>query len=205
SWYGTKFHGRSTANGDRYDLYGMTAAHKTLPIPAYVLVTNLENNRSAVVRVNDRGPFGSNRVIDLSYAAAGKLGFAEKGVAFVEVVAIDVDNWPSRELPQPQAPEPVPPLRAAPPALLPPSAAGADGYLVQVGAFAQRASAEDLRSRLSAVQPHPVSIETTASAPVLYRVRLGPFSDRTRAEQARGEILDTRLIDNARVVEAGAQ
>ena len=120
SWYGTKFHGESTANGDRYDLYGMTAAHKTLPIPTYVLVTNLENNRQAIVRVNDRGPFVSNRIIDLSYAAATKLGYADKGTAFVEVVAIDVDNWPPREVPEP-APKVTPPLLPVPPAPQPPS------------------------------------------------------------------------------------
>jgi peptidoglycan lytic transglycosylase len=96
SWYGTKFHGESTANGERYDLYGMTAAHCTLPIPAYVLVTNLDNGKQCVVRVNDRGPFAEGRLIDLSYAAATKLGYAHKGTARVEVSAIDVDNWPPR-------------------------------------------------------------------------------------------------------------
>jgi rare lipoprotein A len=94
SWYGSKFHGESTANGETYDAMAMTAAHCTLPIPSYVQVTNLENGRRAIVRVNDRGPFVDNRVIDLSYAAATKLGYANKGTALVEVVAIDVDNWP---------------------------------------------------------------------------------------------------------------
>lgn len=96
SWYGTKFHGENTANGERYDIYEMTAAHCTLPIPTYVLVTNLENGRQCVVRVNDRGPFVSDRLIDLSYAAATKLGYVGKGTAQVEVAAIDPDDWPPR-------------------------------------------------------------------------------------------------------------
>lgn len=93
SWYGTKFHGRDTANGETFDLYGMTAAHKTLPLPSYVKVTNLENGLSVTLRVNDRGPFYSDRVIDLSFAAAKKLGYAEKGVARVKVEGIDPHQW----------------------------------------------------------------------------------------------------------------
>ena len=89
SWYGTKFHGRKTSSGERYDMYQMTAAHKTLPLPTYALVKNLENGRSAIVRVNDRGPFVSGRIIDLSYAAARKLGVDKQGVARVEVLSID--------------------------------------------------------------------------------------------------------------------
>src|SRR5450830_1273116 len=93
SWYGTKFHGQNTANGEVYDLYGMSAAHKTLPLPSYVRVTNLDNNRSVILRVNDRGPFYSDRIIDLSYAAAKKLGYAEIGTARVKVEGIDPQEW----------------------------------------------------------------------------------------------------------------
>lgn len=93
SWYGTKFHGQATANGEAYDLYGMTAAHKTLPLPSYVRVTNLDNGKSVIVRVNDRGPFYSDRVIDLSFAAAKKLGYAESGTARVRVEGIDPHEW----------------------------------------------------------------------------------------------------------------
>ena len=93
SWYGTKFHGQATANGEAYDLYGMTAAHKTLPLPSYVRVTNLENGKSVVLRVNDRGPFYSDRIIDLSFAAAKKLGYAETGTARVQVEGIDPQTW----------------------------------------------------------------------------------------------------------------
>src|SRR5476651_123959 len=93
SWYGTKFHGQNTANGEVYDLYGMSAAHKTLPLPSYVRVTNLDNNRTVILRVNDRGPFYSDRIIDLSYAAAKKLGYAEIGTARVKVEGIDPQQW----------------------------------------------------------------------------------------------------------------
>ena len=93
SWYGTKFHGQATANGETYDLCGMTAAHKTLPLPSYVRVTNLDNGKSVIVRVNDRGPFYSDRVIDLSFAAAKKLGYAETGTARVKVEGIDPVQW----------------------------------------------------------------------------------------------------------------
>lgn len=93
SWYGTKFHGQATANGENYDLYGMSAAHKTLPLPCYVRVTNLDNGRTVIVRVNDRGPFYSDRVIDLSFAAAKKLGYAEIGTARVRVEGIDPAQW----------------------------------------------------------------------------------------------------------------
>lgn len=93
SWYGTKFHGQATANGEKYDLYGMTAAHKTLPLPSYVKVTNLDNGRSVILRVNDRGPFYSNRIIDLSFAAAKKLGYADTGTARVKVEGIDPAQW----------------------------------------------------------------------------------------------------------------
>lgn len=93
SWYGTKFHGQATANGEAYDLYGMTAAHKTLPLPSYVRVTNLDNGKSVIVRVNDRGPFYSDRIIDLSFAAAKKLGYAESGTARVQVEGIDPQEW----------------------------------------------------------------------------------------------------------------
>jgi len=92
SWYGKKFHGRKTSNGERYNMYAMTAAHKSLPLPTYVRVTNLTNRRSTVVRVNDRGPFHGKRIIDLSYSAARKLGMAAKGIAMVEVRAIDPGN-----------------------------------------------------------------------------------------------------------------
>jgi rare lipoprotein A len=108
SWYGTKFHGQATANGETYDLYGMTAAHKTLPLPSYVRVTNLDNGKTAILRVNDRGPFYSDRIIDLSFAAAKKLGYAESGTARVKVEGIDPNEWWA------QQGQPVPMVLAAP-------------------------------------------------------------------------------------------
>nr|WP_136252495.1 septal ring lytic transglycosylase RlpA family protein [Ningiella ruwaisensis] len=92
SWYGQKFHGHTTANGETFDMFSLTAAHKTLPLPSFVQVTNLENNKSAVIRVNDRGPFHDDRIIDLSYAAAKKLGFHNKGVTKVKVEVIHVSQ-----------------------------------------------------------------------------------------------------------------
>lgn len=105
SWYGTKFHGQATANGEEYDLYGMSAAHKTLPLPCYVRVTNLENGKTVILRVNDRGPFYSDRIIDLSFAAARKLGYADRGTARVKVEGIDpVRWWAAKGQPVPNAP-----------------------------------------------------------------------------------------------------
>jgi rare lipoprotein A len=96
SWYGRKFHGRQTSSGERYDMYGMTAAHPTLPIPSYVRVTNVRNGRSVVVRVNDRGPFLSRRVIDLTYTAAYKLGYVDSGSTEVDVELLSPAGGPSR-------------------------------------------------------------------------------------------------------------
>lgn len=133
SWYGRKFHGRLTANGETYDMYAMSAAHKSLPLPTFVRITNLDNGRKITLRVNDRGPFHDNRLIDLSYSAARALGFADKGTAPVVVEALDATNYP----------EPV--AAAAPtnePTIRQPS------YYLQAGAFSQRLAAESLRQRL---------------------------------------------------------
>ena len=100
SWYGTKFHGRLTSNGEVYNMYGMTAAHKSLPIPSYAKVTNTENGRSIVVRINDRGPFHDERLIDLSYVGAMKLGYADRGTAKVLIEAIDTDTKTRPRQPQ---------------------------------------------------------------------------------------------------------
>jgi rare lipoprotein A len=93
SWYGKKFHGYRTSSGDIYDMYGMTAAHKNLPLPTYVKVVNLDNGKTAIVKVNDRGPFHRDRIIDLSYAAAHKLGILGNGTAKVEVIALEPDKY----------------------------------------------------------------------------------------------------------------
>ena len=112
SWYGKKFHGNLTSNRETYDMYQMTAAHKTLPLPTYVRVRNLANDKTVVVRVNDRGPFVHNRIIDLSYAAAIKLDIVRDGTGLVEVTAIDFDeppgDRPTRQAVPPAPPEPTP-------------------------------------------------------------------------------------------------
>lgn len=180
SWYGKKFHGRRTSNGERYDMYAMTAAHRTLPLPTYARVRNLANGRSVIVRVNDRGPFLHNRLIDLSYAAAAKLGILATGTGLVEVETIDFDapREAMREAPQhassqnvpqvPQAPKTV--SAAGPPALKTPQ------MFVQAGAFASRENADLMRQRLERVNLAPVQIVAESRAPAtLYRVRLGPL------------------------------
>lgn len=217
SWYGTKFHGENTANGERYDIYEMTAAHCTLPIPTYVLVTNLENGRQCVVRVNDRGPFVSDRLIDLSYAAATKLGYVGKGTAPVEVVAIDPDDWPPRGYAQggeQKTTKIVPPLvlpaskpavplsdtvSDAPATTAPPLAVTGSLY-VQAGAFANNYAAENLRTRLSNSTGYRVVVQPSQDSRPLYRVRLGPFASASDAEQALAKVQAQR-IDGARIVD----
>ena len=176
SWYGPGFHAQSTSNGERYDMYAMTAAHKTLPLPAYVQVTNLQNGRSVTVRVNDRGPFKDGRIIDLSYTAASKLGILKSGTAFVEVRAVT-----ARE-------------QAENPAVAPAAA-----LFVQAGAFATEANAAKLVGQLRAqgvtnanVRADPVNGQT------LYRVRVGPIPtvqefDRVLARLKKLGIADARL------------
>ena len=154
SWYGPDFHGGSTSTGERYDMYAMTAAHKTLPLPAYVRVTNLQNGRSVVVRVNDRGPFKNNRIIDLSYAAAVRLDMVRDGTALVEVVSVG----------------------QASPAAASPSAAGIQRLFAQAGAFAEESNARRLAERLTVSGLQGVSVNRSSnSGRTLYRVRIGPL------------------------------
>jgi peptidoglycan lytic transglycosylase len=156
SWYGPTFDGLRTSDGDRYDMYAMTAAHKTLPLPCFARVTNLSNGRSVVVKINDRGPFVANRLIDLSYVAAAKLDMLATGTALVEVRAITPDN-------------PVELTRVAesPPATL----------YVQVGAFAVQGHAEQVVARLQAAGLAGAFVfGPPAARGHLYRVRIGPVS-----------------------------
>jgi rare lipoprotein A len=171
SWYGTKFHGRRTSSGETYDMYAMSAAHKTLPLPTYVQVTNLKNQKSVIVKVNDRGPFHSDRLIDLSYAAAVKLGITANGTAPVEVKAIDV---------QPAA-------QTTPPGPV------AGGQFVQVGAFSDRGNAERLVQKISAQMPVPVSISNADNT--YYRVRIGPFQNRQQAQTIQSQLSDLGIND----------
>ena len=152
SWYGPDFHGGRTATGETYDMDAMTGAHPTLPLPTWVRVTNLENGRSVVVRLNDRGPFAKGRIIDLSRAAAEQLDMVRAGTARVEVVSL---------------------ASAAPPAAAPPSPAAA--YYAQAGAFGSRENAESLASRLrDAGIPGVTVTESASGGRPVFRVRAGP-------------------------------
>ena len=179
SWYGPGFHAVRTSVGEPYDMYGMTAAHKTLSLPTYVRVTNLENNRSVVVRVNDRGPFVGNRIIDLSYTAAAKLDMLRKGTAFVEVRAIDpLTNPISSVTPLTSTLLTAPASGSATPTPSLAATSARAGLFVQAGAFTNRTNAERLASRLSSGQYGQVLVRETQSAGrVLYRVRIGPVAD----------------------------
>jgi len=184
SWYGDPFHGRRTSSGEIYDMYKMTAAHKQLPLPSYVEVRNLENNRVATLRVNDRGPFHENRVIDLSYAAALKLGVVGKGTAFVEVRAIDPrTRRPATAAPPPE-PIPPPPVQQRPqpsptpgPAV-PPAVPAVAGIYIQLGAFQDVANARRLAERVESVAPGAVRIrQVDSQGRILHRVQIGPIGD----------------------------
>lgn len=195
SWYGEKFHGHKTSNGEIYDMYQISAAHKTMPIPGFLRVTNLENERSIIVRVNDRGPFHSDRVIDLSYAAAYMLGFDNKGTAMVEVEAI----VPTLAGPGTRPTGGAVATAAARTAAAPVRATIAEGsasssaaqeQYLQVGAFSDLRAAEQLSAKLRDLTSRPVfirSVESGAANQPLHRVRVGPIPD--AAEAAR--IADT--------------
>lgn len=184
SWYGTKFHGRRTSSGEPYDIYKMTAAHKTLPLPTYARVTNLRNGRTIIVKINDRGPFHANRIIDLSYAAAAKLGILEYGTGLVEVEAID----PSKPSPQ-QAPA----TRQA-------SSGEPATLFLQVGAFSNRGNAKRLEQRLQSSGLGDIHIlEASNTSGPLYRVRIGPLATVDDADRVSNSLVslgisDTRVI-----------
>lgn len=177
SWYGKKFHGRRTSSGETYDMYTMTAAHKTLPIPCYARVRNLRNGREVVVRVNDRGPFLENRLIDLSYAAATRLGIVASGTGLVEVTAIALD----RDGESPGTARPVAKTETA---------AAAPTLYIQLGAFAAATNAEQLRAQFARAGFTDVRVHRGDDTN-MYRVRIGPLasieaSDRmlSRAQRA---------------------
>lgn len=173
SWYGVKFHGHKTSNGEVFDMYTMTAAHKSLPIPSYARVTNLDNNKSVIVRVNDRGPFHGDRIIDLSYAAAKKLGYQPTGTARVEVAAITVRKDGTMTLagkPFPDADAPVPVSR--------PDPGQREGLFVQLGSFSQLEGAQGLSKQAGRHATRSVRVRRVETAGGAYhRVQVGPFDD----------------------------
>ncbi|MFA5626910.1 MAG: septal ring lytic transglycosylase RlpA family protein [Thiohalomonadaceae bacterium] len=176
SWYGKKFHGRKTANGEIYNMYALTAAHTSLPLPTYVQVTNLKNGRSVVVRVNDRGPFHDNRLIDLSYAAANKLDIVGTGTGLVEVRALT----PGKPVPSASLI-----AQAGTPAISNPSNNSNFVKLyLQIGAFVSRNNAEQLRSRLNTEALPPVHImQASNNSSAIYRVRVGPIDNVDEADR----------------------
>jgi rare lipoprotein A len=210
SWYGTKFHGRKTSLGEDYDVYTMTAAHKSLPLPTYVRVTNLENGKRAVVRVNDRGPFHEDRVIDLSYAAAYRLGYANKGTALLELEVLDpmAPEWVAkragREYREPamaaRAPESAPVaadslpdvVAGADPGFSPESAASEMQRRVwlQAGAFRSIDGARNLQRNLAALLDQDVTIQTVAG---WHRVRVGPLANDAVLDDALRRLAAARL------------
>ena len=163
SWYGLKFHGRPTANGERFSVYGPTGAHRSLPVPTLVRVTNLENRRSMIVRVNDRGPFHPGRLIDLSYGAALRLGFAEQGTARVRVEALDSTSEDRRQASTPYR-------------------------TLQIAAFSVEASATALAQQATQLIATQVTVNAAeVKGQTLFRVQAGPFvtADALRTAQAQ--------------------
>ena len=175
SWYGRRFHGKKTASGELYDMYAMTAAHPTLPIPSYARVTSLANGRSVVVRINDRGPFHSKRLIDLSYTAAHKLGYLSQGSARVRVESIDpaangIQDGPSSE-----------------------------GLFLQVGAFGQPENAQKLLERIKRELGLDDARIQVVLIGTLHRVQIGPYASEDDARADRAQVRE-RLDLNAVMV-----
>jgi rare lipoprotein A len=182
SWYGSHFHGNPTSNGEIYSMYGMTAAHKTLPIPVYVKVRNLDNNSSVIVRVNDRGPFHDDRLIDLSYVAAKKLGYAEKGTAKVEVMVIDPDTYENNKTPLSDVA--LLPLPASYKLLSNPERQVKGEYpFLQVGAYLSYSAANRTRDQVLDLTSYPVAIRQAAhptEKKALFKVLIGPVADQIK-------------------------
>ena len=176
SWYGKKFHGKKTSIGEIYDMYGMTAASTTLAIPSYARVTNLQNNKSVIVRVNDRGPFLHERIIDLSYTAASKLGIIGAGQGMVEVESLTADD---------NAPAPISPLYKEPiqvtplPSITPPAAEG--NIYLQLGAFSSQGGAERFLNSLRLKLGDTGKQLSLASKNGLVKVRIGPYASKETA------------------------
>ncbi len=213
SWYGKKFHGRRTSSGEPYDMYKLTAAHRELPIPAYVRVTNLDNGRELVVRVNDRGPFARNRIIDLSYAAAQRLDMVDAGVAPVRIELLhaeedepptvaDAGNNPAEgdgNVVQARAAERLPgEVRETAD-----NTAGGDAdprYFLQAGAFSDRDNAERLKQRLHQARFDAVRIDNTGDGG-LYRVQLGPVTSVEAVDELSRDLEDYGINPSRVVIE----
>ncbi|NKF23866.1 septal ring lytic transglycosylase RlpA family protein [Solimonas sp. C16B3] len=189
SWYGKKFQGRKTASGEPYDMFAMTAAHKTLPIPSYVRVTNLENGRTAVVRINDRGPFHSGRIIDLSYAAAARLGIVANGHAEVEIKALQPQEDDDQAVAQATPAGPPPAPTASAPAPTTGTTVAAAGRWLQIGAYSDPINAVITRDQLRRQGVEGVAIRESQGGTV-HRVVVGPFASDADAERTRSWLHD---------------
>ncbi len=198
SWYGKRYHGQKTSSGEIYDMFAMTAAHPTLPLPSYVKVTNPANGRSVIVRVNDRGPFHSDRIIDLSYAAAYKLRLTNTGSGQVEIEAIDARTFrPNNSIlatNQNLSPSIVNTSIEINPVALPTSATVTSNatvmqYYVQVGAFKSDANAQKLESRIESLDlALNKDIASALDKDGLYRVKIGPYISRQDADNIASNI-----------------
>jgi rare lipoprotein A len=185
SWYGRKFHGEKTSTGETYDMYAMTAAHPTLPLPSYARVTGVATGKSVVVRVNDRGPFLHDRVIDLSYAAAHRIGIAQKGSGEVIVEAV----LPGEPVRVAAAPAPAGVTAAPPPAPDPiPVQSATGGFVAQLGAFASYVNAQNfvlhVQNQLAVAQVEPKVRQVNG----LFRVYVGPYADRDEARRVTEQL-----------------
>lgn len=195
SWYGRKFHGKKTASGEPYDMYGMTAAHRTLPIPSYVRVTNPKNNQSVVVRVNDRGPFHASRIIDLSYTAALRLGLVSTGSGPVEVERVFASDGSKGKLAKSNVAPAIPAASASdagPRAVAAdPAPSNGSGLYVQLGAFGTLGGAQGFRDKIQQDLTWLAEGVQILSRDGLYRVRLGPYPTRTEAFAIADKIRET--------------
>ena len=186
SWYGEKFHGHKTSNGEVFDMYQVSAAHKSLPIPSFLRVTNLDNNRSIVVRVNDRGPFHGDRVIDLSYAAALKLGYADRGTARVQLESIVASGaFRDRGVSATTSAAGNENLRVS---------SSSSKYL-QVGAFSELSTAQEVSTKVEEITSLPVFIRTVniSKSRTLHRVRVGPISDSGQIQRVSESVVAANL------------
>ncbi len=194
SWYGKRYHGKRTSSGEVYDMYSMSAAHTTLPLPSYVKVTNPANGRAVIVRVNDRGPFKSSRIIDLSYAAAYKLRFSGQGSTLVEVEAIDPSNAASYALPAETTASKATPAAITKASTTPVNTISSStnaltpGYFIQAGAFKNELNANTLITKIQGLDISQNAGINSVYNNGLYRIKLGPYSSKPEADQVAASI-----------------
>jgi len=182
SWYGTKFHNKRTSSGEPYDMFAMTAAHKSLPLPTYLRVRNLTNNREVIVKVNDRGPFHENRIIDLSYAAAKKLGITAHGTGLVELSTISSAAHEAAQTPHPLD--------------------NSNKLYLQLGAFSAQSNAQALARKIKNIIQQPVRFQNSKlDDKPIYRVQVGPFTEVKATDLAYQQLKNAGLGEAITVIE----